>query len=476
MRASMEHNRIQKHKLLNSLPPEWPIDLFPEIRAQVEASKRTVVVLDDDPTGTQTVHNIPVLTEWSVELLKTELENDSPTFYLLTNSRALPLTGAKALNAKIGRNLKQAGLLANRDFVVVSRSDSTLRGHFPDEVEALAEVLGQTFDGWIVLPYFLEGGCYTVNDIHYVAEGEWLTPAGHTEFASDKAFGYQSSNLREWVAEKTDGRVPATDVASISIDDIRRGGPEQVTKKLTDLPTGSICVVNAVTYRDLEVFILGLLAAEAEGRRFLYRTAASFVRVRAGLAPRPILTGTDLNLPKAGGGLIVVGSYVPKSTRQVKELLALPELVAIEISVEALLDKNCRQSEIDRASKQANEALHRNLAVMIYTDRKLISSNNAEISLAIGQQVSDGLVAIVRSITARPRYLLAKGGITSSDIATKGLKIKRAMVSGQILPGVPVWQAGHESRWPRLTYVVFPGNVGSATALAEVVTKLEPGL
>ena len=276
----MEHNSIRNDELLNTLPPEWPEDLLPKIQYQIKATGRKIVVLDDDPTGTQTVHNIPVLTEWPVELLKVELKNDSPAFYLLTNSRALPPAEAQALNARIGRNLVQAAQQASRDFVVVSRSDSTLRGHFPGEVESLAEALGQSFDGWItlVVPYFLEGGRYTINDIHYVAEGEWLTPAGQTEFARDKAFGYKSSNLREWVAEKMDGRVPAQAVASISIDDIRSGGPEQVTKKLIDLPKRSICVVNAVTYRDLEVFVHGLLAAEAQGRRFLYRTAASFVR------------------------------------------------------------------------------------------------------------------------------------------------------------------------------------------------------
>jgi uncharacterized protein YgbK (DUF1537 family) len=234
-------------------------------------------------------------------------------------------------------------------------------------------------------------------------------------------------------------------------------------------------VVNAVSYRDLEVFIHGLLAAEAQTHRFLYRTAASFVRVRAGLGSRPILTRADLNLPQAGGGLIVVGSYVPKSTQQVQELLTLPELIAVEIRVETLLDKNQRQGEIDRVADQANEALLHEQDVMIYTGRKLISGDNAEKSLAIGQQVSDGLVAMVRSISTRPRYLLAKGGITSSDVATKGLQIKRAMVLGQIMAGVPVWQAGHESRWPGLTYIVFPGNVGSAAALAEVVAKLKSG-
>ncbi len=469
----MNDQSVKKDNLLANLPPEWPLDLLPKIRAQVKAGGRKVVVLDDDPTGTQTVHNIPVLTEWSVESLQAELENDLAVFYLLTNSRALPLAEAQALNAEIGRNLAQASQQAKRNFVLVSRSDSTMRGHFPGEVEALAKTPGQEFDAWLILPFFLEGGRYTIGDIHYVAEGEWLTPVGQTEFARDKSFGYQASNLRHWVEEKMAGRVSAQEVASISIEDIRRGGPEQVTKKLIGLPRGSICVVNAASYRDLEVFSQGLLTAEAQGRRFLYRTAASFVPVRAGLAPRPLLTQTDLDLPETGGGLIVVGSYVPKSTGQVQELLALPDLASLEIKVEALLDDKRRQSEIERVAGQAKRSLQRNEDVVIYTGRKLISGQNAKSSLAIGQRVSEGLVTIVRSIPARPRYLLAKGGITSSDVAAKGLDVKRALVMGQILPGVPVWQLGPESRHPGLTYIVFPGNVGGPRAMAKVVTALK---
>jgi len=339
---------------------------------------------------------------------------------------------------------------------------------------SLAKSLGEDFQNSItlIIPYFLEGGRYTVNDVHYVKEGEWFTPAGQTEFARDKAFGYNSSNLRDWVAEKMKGLISAQDVASITLDDIRRGGPEQITEKLNQLSAGDICVVNAVSYRDIEVFVNGLLEAEAQGQRFLYRTAASFVRSRIGLGSRPLLTPTKLNLRKEGGGLIIVGSYVPKSTKQVQELLKIPELVAIELDVAALLKEDQRQREINRAISQAEKAIKSDQDVVIYTGRKLISGTSAETSLAIGQQISEGLVEIVCSISILPRYLLAKGGITSSDIATKGLNIKRALVSGQILPGIPVWQAGSESRWPGLIYIVFPGNVGSPAALAEIVSTL----
>jgi len=461
-----------RKELLASLPAEWPEDLLPEIQAQVKASRRKVVVLDDDPTGTQTVHGIPVLTEWPVEALRSELANDLPAFYLLTNSRSLSLAKAEAMNAEIGRKLLEAGRQADREFVVVSRSDSTLRGHFPGEVNALAKTLGQTYDAWLIIPFFLEGGRYTINNIHYVAEGEWLVPAGETEFARDAAFGYQASNLRCWVAEKTGGRVPSETVATISLNDIRRGGPGRVAERLLDFAPGSVCVVNAASYRDMEVFVQGLLTAEARGQRFLYRTAASFVRARAGLGPRPLLTRADLELPEQGGGLFIVGSYVPRTTSQVNALLNHAGMVDIEISVEALLGLRRRQYEIERVASQADQALQLDQDVAVYTSRQLVTGMDAESSLSIGQQVSEGLVSILRQITTRPRYLVGKGGITSSDIATEALNVKRALVLGQILPGVPLWQLGPESRYPGLPYVVFPGNVGGPESLVEIVIAL----
>ncbi|MEM7342651.1 MAG: four-carbon acid sugar kinase family protein [Chloroflexota bacterium] len=464
---------LNKANTFAALPFEWPESLLPTIQQQLKANQQKLVVLDDDPTGTQTVYDIPVLTEWSIETLQAEFLNTaSNTFYILTNSRSVPSAEAQALNRDIGQNLIMAAQQAKKEFAVVSRSDSTLRGHFPEEVDALVDALAQPIDAWLIIPYFLEGGRYTLNDVHYVAEGEALVPAAETPFAQDAAFGYQASNLRQWVAEKTANRFPAETVASISIEDIRQGGPARVARNLMDLGHGSICVINAVGPRDMEVFVQGLLEAEAQGKRFLYRTAASFVQTRAGLAPRPLLEAKDINLSQEGGGLIVVGSYVPKTTTQVEALLASDKTTPFEIDVEALLDKTRRLGEINRIVTDATEALTRNEDVTLYTSRKLISSDDAAQSLMIGQTISDGLISIIQQISTQPRYLIAKGGITSSDVATKGLNVRRAMVRGQILPGIPLWELGPESRYPGIPYIVFPGNVGDSDALIQVVNKL----
>jgi uncharacterized protein YgbK (DUF1537 family) len=464
---------IDKQELLASLPDEWPQDLLPEIQKLLGENQVKVVVLDDDPTGTQTVHDLPVLTTFSVETLALELADTCPACYILTNSRSLPLADAQKLNAQIGRNLVTASQKTGQDFAVVSRSDSTLRGHFPGEVEALADALDRDFDAWLLIPFFLEGGRYTINDTHYVDQAGRLVPAGETEFARDAAFGYQASNLREWVAEKTECNISADAVHSICLTDIRNGGPDLVAKRLLKLSNSSVCAVNAVTYRDLEVLVLGLLNAEAAGKRFLYRTAASFIRVRAGITPSDLLTPNDLKLPDSGGGLFVVGSYVPRTTSQLNALLQHPNITGIEVNTEALLDDKRRSGEIKRVTQQADRSLQSGTDTIIYTSRNLLTASDAEQSLSVGQRISAGLVDIVRNIKIQPRYLVAKGGITASDIATQALSVKRAMVRGQILPGVPLWELGPETPYAGLPYIVFPGNVGGPQALVEIATSLK---
>ena len=472
MEHAMSPTRQRLTDLLTSLPPEWPEDPLPAIRTALQDTPTKVVVLDDDPTGSQTVHGLPVLTEWSVDALCTELQDEAPVCFLLTNSRSLPLPEAQALNADIGRNVRAASQHVGRRVAVVSRSDSTLRGHFPGEVEVLAAALGDNFDAWLLIPFFLEGGRYTIGDTHYVAEGDELVPAGDTEFARDASFGYRASDLRQWVAEKTGGRVAAHQVASISLDDIRRGGPAQVTNRLMALTGGRVCAVNAASYRDLAVFTQGLLAAEAQGKMFLYRTAASFLPVRAGIPMRALLTPAELVSNEAGVGLVVVGSHVPRSTSQLEHLLAQPGVTPVAIDVAGLLDDAQRASVIKRTAQQTNIALSSHQDVVLFTSRHLVTGSDAADSLSISQRVSSGVVSIMQALTTRPRYVLAKGGITSSDVATQGLGVHRAMVLGQVLPGVPVWQLGPETRHPGLSYIIFPGNVGGPDALSTIVTSL----
>jgi uncharacterized protein YgbK (DUF1537 family) len=464
--------------LSQSLPSEWPEDLLPGICQHVAEDSQKIVVLDDDPTGTQTVHSLPVLTTWEVPALEKELTGSACAFYILTNSRALARDQACRLGQFIGANLKQAGLNTAVPISVISRSDSTLRGHFPYEVDAVAHAMGDADLPYLVCPFFQEGGRFTINNIHYVQEKDHLIPAARTSYAKDAVFGFHHSDLRHWVAEKTGHTIKPADVVCVTLDDIRKKGPDRVSDILMTVPARGACIVNAMSYQDIHVLVAGLLKAESLGKRFLFRTAASFVRVRAGVMPRPGLLSRKELIPNnaRAGALFIAGSHVPKTTAQITALIRNTDILPVEVPVETLLDNTLRDKTIQRTGKQVTEALHKGRDTLIYTSRKLIYDKDPGHTLAIGQSISDGLADIVRSISCRPRFILAKGGITSSDLATKGLQVRRAMILGQILPGVPVWQLGDESLYPGMAYIVFPGNVGDDDALVRIHDTLHTPL
>ena len=458
-------------------PLPSPIDdpgLEGRVREAVATSARKVVALDDDPTGVQTVHGIAVLAEWDPGALAAELGGASSLFFILTNARAMPEDRAAALNQEIAGTLMQASRETGIPFAIASRSDSTLRGHFPAETDALAAALGGV-DGVLICPAFFEGGRVTADDVHFVRDGDRFVPAAETEFARDATFGYQAKTLPGWVEEKTRGRIRAEDVSALTLEEIRAGGPDRVAERLKEVRNGQPVVVNALDYPDLWTVVLGLLQAEAEGKRFLYRTGASFVRARAGIAARPLLTRDDLLGPAAARparGLVIVGSHVRRTTEQLEQLLVRPGITGIEVGVsELLLDEEDRGREIRRARRQADEALAAGATPVVYTSRRVERPEGMD-ELEVARAVSDTLVAIVRGITARPDFVVGKGGITSSDVGTRGLGAKRAIVLGQVRPGVPVWRLGPESRFPGMPYVVFPGNVGGPDTLAEIATEL----
>lgn len=474
------------------LPPEWAEDLLPAIRAHLIDHPTKVVVLDDDPTGTQTVHGIPVLTEWSRETLATEMRAHGPGFYILTNSRAFPVSEACAINREIGERLAVEAAAAGVKCVVISRSDSTLRGHFPDEVEALGSALGNRqgnegessaatnpsrhsggrYGGPPILlcPYFEAGGRFTIDDVHYVAEGDRLVPAAETPFAKDAAFGFRSSSLRDWVVEKSRGDIRSEQISALTLADIRERGPQAIAEKLR-LSDGSVCIANAVSQRDLEVIVFAALLAEVRGARTIYRTAASFVATRMGLESKPLLTVKELATSSQEGGLTIVGSYVPKTTQQLSRVLDQSIADAVELDVAKLLSSGSAKL-LDATMSRLNASLADGHDAVVFTSRTLVTGESPTQGLAIAARISEALVELVRRLETRPRYLIAKGGITSSDVATRGLGVRRAMVLGQLLPGVPVWELGAETRFPGVPYIVFPGNVGGTDALRDAIQLL----
>ena len=259
MSSPQDYPILPRESTLAQLPPAYPADAQDQI-AQLLASStlNRLVVLDDDPTGTQTCHDISVLTVWDIPTLTEEFNQNSPGFFILTNSRALPPLEAEKLIREICENVAQVAKSAGQTVDIVLRGDSTLRGHFPLETDVAQSVFGDA-DGLVLAPFFFQGGRFTIDDVHYVAEGENLVPAGTTQFAKDATFGYKSSNLRDYVVEKAAGRFRPEQLHSISIHDIRVGGPQAVFEKLMGIPRGGVIIVNAAAESDMHIFVAGLL-------------------------------------------------------------------------------------------------------------------------------------------------------------------------------------------------------------------------
>ncbi|KXT17270.1 hypothetical protein AC579_554 [Pseudocercospora musae] len=469
---------IAKADVLSRLPPP---PASRRVTKQQLSQQPVLVVLDDDPTGTQTCHDINVLTVWHEGSLRAEFESGCAGFFILTNTRALPPLEARRLIKDICRAVKHAAAEAGKKFEIVLRGDSTLRGHFPDEPEAAEEVLGEA-DIWILAPFFEQGGRLTIHDIHYVASPDGqLIPAAQTAFAKDATFGYTQSNLRQYVREKSKGVIGLGRIHSVSLEHIRVGGADAVAEKLGSMKRRSVVIVNAATTADIDVFVQGLLTASAMGMKFLYRTGAAFVSSRLGIEPIPPLKPKDLGMhisASAPGGLIIAGSYVPKTTEQLQSLIdgRGAELVTIELDASKLLDTEKVSELVLAAANEAGSHISNGEDVLLMTSRELITGNDELSSLKIGSVVASALVAFLRYLIPRPRYIIAKGGITSSDAATKGLMFKRARIRGQAAAGVPLWQCCEPtSKFPGLPYVVFPGNVGERDTLRDLVASWAKG-
>ena len=466
--------RLLLSDILKQIPSEDPTNYRIQNKSLFKESNQTCIVIDDDPTGNQTVYNITLLTSWDFETIENEFKNQTPVFFLLTNSRSLTTEKSAQIYSNIAKNIQKASHTTGRNFIIISRSDSTLRGHFPSEIDALKSKLNFGDAVTVLIPVMFEGKRITVNDSHFILENVQLLPVNETPFATDKSFGYSKANLKEWIEEKTNGIVKASDVFSISMDDIRNLDINSLKKLIKNIPSGKYCIFNTLNYQDLDKISNALLQSEKLGKKFIYRTSSSFVPSYIGLKPKDLLTIKDLmNNNSGNGGLTVVGSYVPKSSAQLKNAMGFYDSECIfEIEVEEVLGKNA-ESYLFEINEKIDKQLACGNHVLVFTSRKLIAGSTAAENLNIGEKVSKALVILVKQLTVNPKYILAKGGITSHDLATKGLGMKRSKVLGQILPGIPVWEMGKETKFPKLTYIVFPGNVGDDTSLLTIINKLK---
>lgn len=480
-------NRIEEMKPLQKLSADI-LQSYPTVNENyiqtllVQAVKNDphkIIVLDDDPTGIQTVHDISVYTDWSYESISNGFKEKNKVFYILTNSRGFTEEQTSKAHREIGEMIAQVAKDQLQKYLIVSRSDSTLRGHYPLETVILKEQSERysdlKVDGEIICPYFREGGRFTIDNIHYVQYGDFLVPAGETEFAKDKTFGYQSSDLTEYIEEKSKGCYKKEQVVTISLQELRALNIEEIADKLIQVTNFGKVVVNAIDACDVKVFCIALYRALARGKYFLFRTAAGIVKELGAITDKPLLTRQEMVTGSdATGGIIVVGSHTQKTTSQVEQLKTFEGIQFIEFNSDLVLEEERFQEEIAAVVKREEELLKQGVTVVVYTKRKLLTLDNdsKQDALARSVKISDAVQSLVGRLNVTPAFVVAKGGITSSDVGTKALKVKRANVLGQIRPGVPVWQTGKESKFPQIPYVIFPGNVGEQNTLKEVVEIL----
>ena len=449
------------------------------LQEEVRKNEKKIVVLDDDPTGVQTVHDISVYTGWDLDSIREGFAEEGKLLYILTNSRGLKVAQTTQVHEEIARRVAQVSRETGKDFILMSRSDSTLRGHYPLEPRLLKDIVeeetGMTIDGEVMCPFFKEGGRFTIDDVHYVKYGEELVPAGETEFAKDKTFGYTASDIKDYIEEKTGGEFKAMDVTSISLEDIRSLNIDKIVDQLMQVRDFNKIVVNALDYVDVKIFCVALYRAMAKGKHFMFRTAAAIVKEIGGISAQPLLTREQMITKETrNGGVIVVGSHTEKTTRQLEELKKIPGIVSIEFDSDLVLDDAKFAEETKRVRKLIEETIAGGKTAVAYTRRKLlvIENDTKEEALVRSVKISDAVQSLVGELTVEPSFVIAKGGITSSDVGTKALRVRRANVMGQIRPGIPVWQTREESKFPNTPYVIFPGNVGEDITLREAAEIL----
>jgi uncharacterized protein YgbK (DUF1537 family) len=465
-----------------------------------------IVVFDDDPTGSQTLHSCPLLLRWDAASLRVGLAHPSPFLFLLANTRALDPAAAALRVRQIGRALKPALEAARAEGVIggwllVSRGDSTLRSHFPLEVEAIAAELGGP-DGWdatLLVPAFLPGGRSTRAGVHYL-HGE---PVHTTAFARDRLLGYRSSYLPAWVEEKSGGRIPAAGVERLGLAelDAAAAGPgfKGLCERLAALEGNRTVAVDAE--RPQQLAALGAALRELTGpdaaarwgrpRRFLFQAAASLLNGLAPIGPQPLGPGALAGLRRrdgAGGwlpGLVLVGSHVPLADAQLEQLLAAPGCAGIELEVAKLarvlegpLPAELLAS-LEQAWRQRLEAvLAAGRTPVLFSSRGELACGSAGERRRLGLELAALMARLAAALAPRLGYLISKGGITSHTLLAEGLGAGLVELEGQLLPGLslvrlpagdPALAAGLEG----LPVLTFPGNLGDEGSLRQAWERME---
>lgn len=416
------------------------------------------VVLDDDPTGTQSATGVDVLLVWDGDLLVDTLRR-TDSVYLQTNSRAVSEADAVALCDRVRGEIDRVRREVDPEVQVVLRGDSTLRGH----VFAETDVFVGDDAAVLFVPAFPQGGRTTVDGVHRLVVDGVQVPVGETEFARDPVFGYTSSSLAGFVAERG-GR----EAVPVVLDAVRTTSGTAVADALVRAAVGAFVTPDVETDDDVVLVAAGLAEARRRGRRVVVRSAAPLAAVLAGVASDGLLGRPIAETDRAV--LVVCGSHTAASTAQLAALGAAGGVVeAVTIpTAAALLDPEAAAAA---AVPEVRAALGRSRVVVLQSERVRRAEDD---TLQHGERVMAALVRATAAVAREVDVVVTKGGITSAAIATDALHAARARVRGQVLAGVSVWDL---DVLPGIaaTTVVVPGNIGGPATLLDVVAAIRRG-
>lgn len=444
-------------------------------------SGRVFVILDDDPTGSQTVHDIPVITDWSRESIEWGFKQGVNAFFILTNSRSLSKTDAAKLVTEVVKNVSTIATELQSTFSFFLRGDSTLRGHFLQEIEIAksAKQLESSRKQIVIFaPAYFEAGRITRADTQLVWQNQAWVPVSETDYSRDSNFGYKNSNLEDYIQEKSQGG-KSIKTQAISLESIRTQSPSKLAENLINAAPETMFIINAEESRDLAILSLAAAIAESAGIEIIYMGAPSLVSVRIANSRRDPLVADELfkESSEERRGLIVVGSHVSLTSLQVLQLREfLPSQNFVELDIAPLLDDKTRADEVSRCINELRKILKTDEAVLVTSRQEVLGNENLS-TISISQLIANAVVEISNGALKESQisWILAKGGITSNDILTKVARMKRATVLGQLFPGiVSVWAPSSESQNEsnKFPVIVFAGNVGGQDSLKDAVTIL----
>jgi uncharacterized protein YgbK (DUF1537 family) len=408
------------------------------------------VVLDDDPTGTQSATGVTVLLTWDTAAIIDVLRDDGAA-YLQTNSRAIPEDQAVALATRTRAQLNEAQRALGRPILPVLRGDSTLRGHVFAESDVFAGESGCV----LFVPAFPQGGRTTVGSVHRVIIDGVDTPVGETEFARDPVFGYRSSNLVDYVREKGGRRgIP------VRLQDLRASGGTAVEAALLAAGPGEFVLPDVETDHDMELIHAGLLRALEVRDDVAVRCGATLAAVCAGcLSPGYLDQPLTAARP---GSLIVCGSHTEAATAQLAALVDRIGWQPIVVPTDdAIADPEAAGR---RAAASLREQLRGHGVAVLCSERVRREEHD---TLAHGGLVMRALMTATAEVVNDVGTVVSKGGITSAEVARTALGATRAWVRGQLAPGISVWDYDDGT-----VQVVVPGNVGGRETLVNVVSAL----